>query len=167
MYVTDVSATALAGPGDGHSGFTAICRFGLDADCDPINKQLFAWVRSGIADGIHIDDYERVWTAEYNGIVVRNSRGKELGVSNSEQLLDVDIPIANFALAENEMVIGALDRIRVVQFGHYVTTPASQKTCGSLVAKCVSQVLPLPQYSCEILGGSTKTNSGHIGGVGL
>ena len=90
-----------------------------------MNKQLFATVRSGLADGIHVDNYGRVWTAEYNGIVIRNSRGKELGVFNAEQLVDsANFPIANFALAGDKLVVLSGDRIYVVQLGQNVTTLA-------------------------------------------
>ena len=125
LYVTDTAPTALVGPGSNSSGSTAIYRFTLDADCNPTNKQLFAMPRSGIADGIHVDDYGRVWTAEYNGIVVRNARGKELGVFNAEQLVDpANSPIANFALAGDKLVVLSGDRIFVVQLGQNITTPA-------------------------------------------
>ena len=126
LYVTDVSATRLAGVGAARSGSVAIYRFTLDTLCNPTNKVLFALPRSGIADGIHVDDYGRVWTAEYNGIVVRGPSGKELGVFNSEKLNDQDIPIANFALAGDKLVVLAYDRIWVVQLGQNVTRAASK-----------------------------------------
>ncbi len=81
--------------------------------------------RSGNADGIHVDDYGRVWTAERDGIVVRGPRGKELGVFNAEVLVDEKVPIANFALAGDKLVILAIDRIWVVGLGQNVTEKAT------------------------------------------
>jgi gluconolactonase len=121
LYVTDVSATRVAGAGALNSASVAIYRFTLDEACNPTNKVMFAMPRSGLADGIHVDDFGRVWTAEYNGIVVRGKDGRELGVFNSEWLNDQQIPIANFALAGDKLVVGAYDRFWVVQLGQNVT----------------------------------------------
>jgi gluconolactonase len=121
LYVTDVSATRVAGPGASRSASVAIYRFTLDSDCNPTNKVMFALPRSGLADGIHVDDFGRVWTAEYNGVVVRGRDGRELGVFNAEALGDAGIPIANFALAGDKLVVGAYDRFWVVQLGMNVT----------------------------------------------
>jgi gluconolactonase len=127
LYVTDSALTALTGPGADRGGSTAVFRFELDVDCNPTNKQLFAMPRSGFADGMHIDNVGRVWTAEFNGIVVRNPQGKELGVFNAESLLkpfSYKNPISNFALAGDKLVILAIDRIYVAQLAQNVTTPA-------------------------------------------
>jgi gluconolactonase len=125
LYVTDVAATALSGPGSNSSGSPAIYRYDLDVDCNPVNKRLFAIPRSGYADGIKVDRYGRVWTAEFNGVVVRNARGRELGVFNAEQLIDaVSFPISNFGLAGDKLVILAGDQVSVIQLGQNVTTPA-------------------------------------------
>ena len=125
LYVTDVAITALTGPGSNSSGSTAIYRFDLDEDCKPVNKHLIAIPRSGDADGLHIDDFGRVWTAELNGIVVRNSQGRELGVFNAEQLVDeVSAPILNFALAGDKLVILGGDSVSVIQLAQNVTRPA-------------------------------------------
>jgi gluconolactonase len=125
LYITDVSATALAGAGAKSSGSVAVYRFDLDSDCNPVNKRLFAAPRSGIADGIQIDDFGQVWTAEYNGIVVRNERGKELGVFNAEVLVDTaSYPISMFSLAGDKLVVEAGDKLVVVQLAVNVTTPA-------------------------------------------
>lgn len=129
LFVTDTAATSYFGPGANSSGSAAIFRFELDADCNPGNKQLFALTRSGIPDGIHVDDFGRVWTAESNGIVVRNSRGRELGVFNAAYFLNEETtPIANFALAGDKLVVLAVNRIFVVQLGQNVTTPARYHT---------------------------------------
>ncbi len=121
IYVTDVALTSLTGPGSNSSGSPAIYKFDLDADCSPINKRLFAIPRSGYADGIKVDSFGRVWTAELNGIVVRNSKGRELGVFNGEQLTNSENgPIENFALAGDKLVMLAGDKILVVPLGQTV-----------------------------------------------
>ena len=128
LYVTDSALTSLTGPGADRGGSPAIFRFELDANCNPTNKQMFAMPRSGIADGLRIDDFGRVWTAEFNGIVVRNAQGKELGVFNAEALVkpfSYKNPISNFALAGDKLVILAIDRVYVVQLAQNVTTPAA------------------------------------------
>lgn len=48
---------------------------------------LFAITRSGIPDGLHVNDHRNVWSAEYDGIVVRDPRGRELGFFNAEVLV--------------------------------------------------------------------------------
>ncbi|KAL2823030.1 hypothetical protein BJX63DRAFT_426851 [Aspergillus granulosus] len=111
------------GGGSNSSGSGAIYRYDLDAFCSQVSKQMVAIVRSYV-DGIHIDDHGRIWTAEYDGVVVRNSRGKVLGVFNAEAFLDVEIAlIANFALAGNELIILAVDSIFIIELGQNVTTP--------------------------------------------
>lgn len=137
LYITDTAAAvtpagpgvATFGAGDKSSGSSAIYRYELDADCNPGNRQLFALIRSGIADGIHVDDFGRVWTGESSGIVVRSSRGKVLGVFNSNYLLnESEAPVANFALAGDKLIVLAFDRVLVVQLGQNVTTPARFST---------------------------------------
>ncbi|MCJ1327015.1 hypothetical protein MMC10_003681 [Thelotrema lepadinum] len=125
LYVSDTALTALTGPGSDSSGSTAVYRFDLDEDCLPVNKRLVAIPRSGVADGMHADDYGRIWTAEFNGIVVRDSQGRELGVFNGEQLVDeASAPIRNFALAGDKLVILGGDSVSVIQLAQNVTTPA-------------------------------------------
>ena len=85
--------------------------------------------RTGYADGIKVDDLGRVWTAEGSGVVVRNARGKELGVFNGEQLIDdSEAPISNFGLAGDKLVILAGNQVSVIQLGQNVTTPAAMKS---------------------------------------
>ena len=126
LYVTDVSTPSLAGPGADRSGSIAIYRFTLDAQCHPTNQIMFAMPRSDIADGIHVDDSERLWTAGYSGIVMREPDGMELGVFNCEFLNDQPIPIANCVLAGDELLMLACSRIWVVQLGQNVTTVAGK-----------------------------------------
>ena len=120
--------TGLAGPYNSSGGTgdiyasSVIYRFTLDEDCFPVNKRLIGTVRS-YADGLHIDDYGRVWTGEFDGIVVRSPTGKVLGVFNAEALQDrKGIALANFAIAGDKLVILALDRLYVLQLGQNVTS---------------------------------------------
>ncbi len=96
-----------------------------------MNKRLFAFARQGFANGIKIDDQGRVWTAEYEGVVVRDgSSGKVLGLFNAQDIIlnnkenPVDVrdvaPIANFAIAGDQLVILAFDRIFGVQLAETV-----------------------------------------------
>ena len=76
LYVTDFTPTSSYGPGDRSVGSPAIYRYDLDSDCMPRNRIFFGLPRSGSADGIKIDDQGRVWTGEYEGIVIRNKEGR-------------------------------------------------------------------------------------------
>lgn len=136
LYVTDSSTTQMFGPGIGgvngmgpaNGGGQYIWRFQLGADMFPTEQTLFAFVRSGIADGIHVDDAGRVWTAEFDGIVVRNAQGKELGVFNAQAFGAGNAPpneIANFALAGDTLVVLAGDRLWTVKLAQVVVSPVS------------------------------------------
>ncbi|GME64951.1 hypothetical protein AJ79_09819 [Neofusicoccum parvum] len=88
--------------------------------CAPVNRRVFAHVRTGYADGMHVDDAGRVWTAEGEGVVVRCPRSaKVLAVFNAAAFgirpAAGDAQIANFALAENKLFVGAYDRLYVVE----------------------------------------------------
>lgn len=123
LYVTGDAApfNQTGGPKNSYRD-AVIFRYDLDPDCFPVNKRLLATVRS-YADGIHIDDYGRVWTGEYDGIVVRSPTGKVLGVFNAEALQDErGAPLANFAIAGDRLVVLAVDRIWVLRLGQVVTT---------------------------------------------
>lgn len=86
-----------------------IYAYKLDEDMLPSSRTVFGQVRQGLADGIHVDDKGRVWTAESEGVVCRNKKGKVIGVVNSEYFKTdktaAALPIANFALAENTLVV--------------------------------------------------------------
>lgn len=113
LFVTDTTPinTVDAGAGVNYTaGSNAIYSFDLDEDLFPINKRMLGIARTGVPDGIHVDDYGRIWTGETEGIVVRNSRGKVTGVFNAETILtDQFIPIANFALAGSASFDASLD----------------------------------------------------------
>ena len=123
LFVTGEAAPFNSSGGAGNSfGSSVIYRFTLDEDCLPVNRRLVGTVRS-YADGLHIDDYGRVWTGEYDGVVVRNPTGKVLGVFNAEALQDrKGIALAKFAIAGDKLVILALDRLYVLHLGQNVTS---------------------------------------------
>ncbi|CAJ2505164.1 Uu.00g125580.m01.CDS01 [Anthostomella pinea] len=138
LYVTDGPHSAVFQSGPNHTlpSFAGIYQYDLGgADgCTPLNKRLFAFARQGFANGIKVDDAGRVWTAEYEGVVVRNgTSGKVLGVfnavdiimANSENPVNVrDVaPLANFALVGDELVILAFDRIFGVKLAEMVIDP--------------------------------------------
>ncbi|KIW78547.1 hypothetical protein Z517_08385 [Fonsecaea pedrosoi CBS 271.37] len=123
LFITDTASPFFVGGGSNSSGSSAIVRFDLDADCNPVNKLQWAVPRT-FADGIHVDDHGRVWTGEWDGIVVRNARGKVIGVFGANALQDgTRPPIANFALAGDKLVVLAVDRAYVVTLGQTVVTP--------------------------------------------
>ncbi|KAN0110818.1 calcium-dependent phosphotriesterase [Hyaloscypha variabilis] len=134
LFVTDStpidSGTESLPAGAGNSGSNAIYAFDLVNDTNgipwPVNKRLFGISRTGIPDGIKVDDQGRVWTGEGEGIVVRDSSGKVLGLFNAETLL-VDRgaggPLANFALAGDRLVIEGNERLWILKLGETVMGP--------------------------------------------
>lgn len=148
LYVTDGPASSVFESPPNHTlpSFAGIYKFDLGGEdgCTPVNKRLFAFARQGFANGIKVDDRGRVWTAEYEGIVVRNgTSGKVLGVfnaqdiviNNSENPVNVrDVaPIANFALAGDELVILAFNRIFGVKLAETVMSAVRFEMSGSSV----------------------------------
>jgi gluconolactonase len=133
LFVTDTTpigyGTDMLPPGALNSGSNAIYKFDLVADENgvpwPVNKRLFGITRTGISDGIKVDDQGRVWTGEAEGIVVRDLSGKVLGLFNAETLL-VDKgaggPIENFALAGDRLVIEANERLWILKLAEIVMT---------------------------------------------
>lgn len=123
MYVSDSGATTLIGGGVSNNGTSvAIYRYDLDEAMFPVNKRVFGIARQGLADGLHVDDYGRVWTGEYEGIVVRNEDGRVLGVFNQEYFVGSNrtVNLAQFALAGDKLVVLAVERIWIVQLAHPV-----------------------------------------------
>ena len=101
--------------------------YDLDKHMMPVNRRVFGMVSRGIADGLHVDDDGNVWTAESDGVVVRNPAGKTIGVfngpyylSNKDNEAGDPIPIANFALAGDTLVILAVDRIWTVKLAKMI-----------------------------------------------
>ena len=128
LYVTDSSATDSAPPlygGADGIGSPAIFAFDLDDDAFPINKRMIGISRTGVPDGIHIDDAGRIWTAEYEGVVVRNPEGKVLGLFNSQAFsVNQTQHIANFALAGDTLVLLDVQRLWTVKLAQTVISPS-------------------------------------------
>jgi gluconolactonase len=127
LYITDTTPISPADAGAGANrtaGSNAIYSFDLDEDLFPINKRLLGIARTGIPDGLHVDDYGRIWTGESEGIVVRNPRGKVIGLFNAETILaDQSIPIANFALAGDVLVLLASKRLWTLKLAQNLVSP--------------------------------------------
>jgi gluconolactonase len=127
LYVTDFAGprwTSILGV-SAEIGSPAIYKYDLDTEMRPVNRRLFGYPRMGGADGIHVDDKGRVWTAEGDGIVVRRVDGKVLGVFNSMYFgasRPSLIPIANFALAGDVLVVLGVDRIFSVKLAEVVVS---------------------------------------------
>jgi gluconolactonase len=126
LYVTDTTPTdayPTEQGGAGGTGSPAIYVFDLDDDAFPINKRMLGISRTGISDGIHIDDAGRIWTAEYEGVVVRNPQGKVLGLFNSMAYsVNATTHVANFALAGDTLVIEDVQRLWTVKLAQMVVT---------------------------------------------
>lgn len=142
LYVTDGTNTFLpgdpylptSGPSDASWLGPYIYAYDLSTSsggsCWPMNRRLFGMARRGIADGLHVDDAGRVWTAEGDGVVVRRARdGKVLGLFNQDFFLAntsaAATTIANFALAGRTLVVGAVDRMWRVELAQTVVSKDS------------------------------------------
>ncbi|KAJ5612846.1 hypothetical protein N7510_006040 [Penicillium lagena] len=135
LYVTDTPSTPIPGSGFEQvssmelyygSDSSAIYVFDLNDDGFPHNKRLFGIAQRGIPDGLHLDDNGRVWTGEQDGIVVRGPTGKVLGMINAlaiqgKQGVDSDkMPLQNFALAGDKVIVFAFNKIYQVQLSHTI-----------------------------------------------
>jgi gluconolactonase len=122
LYVTDTTPISTKDAAANNSGSNAIFVFDLNDEGWPVNKRLFGISRTGIPDGIKVDDCGRVWTGEGEGIVIRNSQGKIIGLFNAETLLmpGSSSPIENFALAQNTLIIEANERLWRVELAEVV-----------------------------------------------
>jgi gluconolactonase len=123
LYVTDFAPTIDFGVSNSSTGSPAIYKYSLDDNCLPYKKELFALVRGGSADGIKVDDYDRVWTIESEGLVVRDPYGKVIGIFNRSFFLSgepEDVNMGNFALAGDKVVLLALTKIWIVKLTEVV-----------------------------------------------
>ena len=78
------------------------------------------------ADGLHADDFGRIWTDEWGGITVRSLSGKVLGVFNGEALkVGKVLPMANFVIACDKLVMLALDLLYMMHLGQNVSSKAA------------------------------------------
>ncbi|KAJ4346393.1 uncharacterized protein N0V89_010322 [Didymosphaeria variabile] len=127
LYVSDGPDSAVFGqPYNASSGSAGLYVFDLGGEdgCTPQNKRILGIARQGFANGIKIDDYGRIWTFEYEGVVVRKPNGKVLGVLNIHNILGRDSPDvapgANFALVSDELYILGFYKVWKVKLGQVV-----------------------------------------------
>lgn len=124
LYVTDSNATESSGAAVESWLGPFIYSYHLDEDAMPTSRRQFGLVRQGIADGLHVDDKGRVWTGEFEGIVVRNKHGKVLGVFNSQFFMADKaadaVHMANFALAGDTLVVQAVTKLWTVKLAETV-----------------------------------------------
>ena len=139
LYITDGPASSVFERSPNHTlpSFAGVYKFDLGGEdgCTPLNKRLFAFARQGFANGIKIDDKGHVWTAEYEGIIVRDgTSGKVLGLFNAQDIIlnneenPVDVrdvaPVANFAVAGDELIVLAFNRVFGVKLAETVMSAA-------------------------------------------
>lgn len=119
LYITDIVTTAQFAEFGG--GAPAIYQYDLVLDeggeLGPVNRRLFAGTRDAVADGMHVDDRGRVWTAEGGGIVVRDAQGRVLGEVNGDYFTKGGLAISNFALAGDVLVVGGVTELWTVRLG--------------------------------------------------
>lgn len=133
LYVTESLGTHAGSAAQGNQAYppTAgpyIYAYDLNDAAMPVNRRVFGLVRTGYADGIHVDDAGRVWTAEGEGAVVRSAPGKVLGVFNAAAFgidAKAGVHIANFALAGETLFVAAFDRLYAVEMAAVVPTGQS------------------------------------------
>lgn len=129
LYVSDGPDSAVFGQSyNKSSGSPGLYVFDLAGEdgCTPVNKRLLGIARQGFANGIKIDDVGRIWSFEYEGVVVRTRSGKVLGLINIVELLGRNSPDvatgANFALVRDMVYILGFDKIFAVKLGSVVRT---------------------------------------------
>ncbi|KAI6839092.1 calcium-dependent phosphotriesterase [Hortaea werneckii] len=124
-FVTQTPYNPPVGPAAENWLGPYIYKYDLNEEMFPVNRRVFGLVREGIADGIHVDDDGNVWTAESEGVVVRNSKGRVIGLFNAayfqgETAAAAGIPIANFALAGDTLVVFGVSSLWTVKLGKTV-----------------------------------------------
>ncbi|KAK4942362.1 hypothetical protein LTR66_014712 [Elasticomyces elasticus] len=142
LFVTDVpdhfifgqpyTLTSLDSPG--------IYYFDLGDDdgCTPVSRRLLDIARQGFADDIKLDDFGRIYTAEYEGIAVRNGGGRMLDLFNTDRIFETSnvtgvATVANFAPAGDKLFILGFDRVYQVQVAQVVKSwPQNSSTPDSL-----------------------------------
>jgi gluconolactonase len=130
LYVTDWSGAETSQKGN-TTASTNIYVFDLDNYGTPMNKRVFATSTHplNVPDGIKVDDEGRVWTGEGGGVFVRSKYGRILGFINPVPIVqpsstDLISPlIANFALAGDEVVIAAENRIYRIKLTRQIVSP--------------------------------------------
>lgn len=118
MYITDFGgderARAFGFPA--RIGIPGVYTYDLDDHMMPVNRRVFSVARMQAPDGIRVDDKGRVWTAEGEGVVVRNAVGKAIGIFNAQYFTSdpVNFAIVQFALAGDKLVILGMDKLWVI-----------------------------------------------------
>lgn len=133
VYITDTPGTSVpyVNVSVGSWSSNAIYVYDIDGDAFLGNKRMFGLTRTGISDGIHVDDKGRVWTAETEGVVVRSEGGKVLGVFNNGAITgNASFVMENFALAGDTLVILDMERIWTVKLAQTVMTPERCNSVG-------------------------------------
>ncbi|KAL1593750.1 hypothetical protein SLS60_010482 [Paraconiothyrium brasiliense] len=127
LFVSDGPDSAVFGqPYTAFSGSAGLYVFDLGGEdgCTPQNKRMLGIARQGFANGIKVDDYGRIWTFEYEGVVVRKPNGKVLGLFNVYAILGRDSPDvapgANFALVKDDLYILGFNKIWKLKLGQVV-----------------------------------------------
>ncbi|KAL1310472.1 hypothetical protein AAFC00_000764 [Neodothiora populina] len=127
LYVGDSSMSGLSGAANSSWGNGAIYEYDLNADGLPVTKSMFGLTRSGLADGMKVDDAGNVWTADYAGIWVQAPDGKTIGTIISTSLLvpNSALAIANFALAGDVLVVLAQQRLYTLNLAKQIVAPGN------------------------------------------
>lgn len=105
-------------------GAPAIYRYELDADMLPVNRRIFGVAgRMQSPDGIRVDTAGRVWTGEGQGVVVRNAKGKVIGMFNAQYFTPdpVNLAIVQFEMAGDTLVILGMSKLWTVKLAGEVT----------------------------------------------
>ncbi|KAK1624872.1 hypothetical protein BDP81DRAFT_464261 [Colletotrichum phormii] len=105
-------------------GVPAIYSYELNDDMWPVNKRIFGASRMQAPDGIRIDDQGRVWTGEGEGVMVRSSQGKVVGVFNGQYFTrdPVNTAIVQFELAGDVLVVLGQNKLWTVKLAEMVNS---------------------------------------------
>ncbi|KAK4550408.1 hypothetical protein LTR86_011332 [Recurvomyces mirabilis] len=125
LIISDFSPSQSVGPANASFGNPALWTFDIDDQLMPRNRRLLSLSVHSAMDGIHLDDHARIWTAEADGIYIRDRNGIIEGFVNGSCLIqNASLPrIANFALAGNKLIILAQTQIWAIDLEEYVVRP--------------------------------------------
>ena len=84
--------------------------YDLTEDALPINRRIFSVSSLGIPDGIRVDQNDRMWIAEGDGLNVRDRHGTLLGVILGRDLCANGV-ISNFALVSSTIILLAQESL--------------------------------------------------------
>jgi gluconolactonase len=107
LYFTDRPSLYLYAGGTSPKLPDTTWRFSLnDGSIVPAVSRGDVLLPNGISDGIHVDNAGRVWTAETEGVVVKNARGKVIGLFNNQAITgNATFVMEKFALALDTVVV--------------------------------------------------------------